>query len=50
MGYAIHDVLTKNNVPLIGRAVAYGVMFLGALGFLAKGIIQIFFTSNGIGS
>jgi len=49
MGYAIHDVLSKNNVPLIGRAVAYGVMFLGAVGFLAKGIIQIFFTSSGVG-
>ena len=50
MGYAIHDVLSKNNVPFMGRAVAYGVMFLGAAGFLAKGIIQVFFTSSGVGN
>lgn len=50
MGYAIHDVLSKNNVPLLGRVVAYGVMFLGSVGFLAKGIIQVFFTSSGVGS
>jgi quinol-cytochrome oxidoreductase complex cytochrome b subunit len=48
MGYAIHDVLSKNDVPLIGRIVAYGVMFLGAVGFLAKGIIQLFFTGSGV--
>lgn len=48
MGYAIHDVLSKNNVPKIGRYVAYTVLFLGAAGFLAKGIIQIFFTSTGV--
>ena len=48
MGYAIHDVLSKNNVPRLGRIVAYGVMFLGAMGFIAKGIIQMFFTSTGV--
>ena len=39
MTFAVHDVLTKNNVPLIGRVVTYGVLGLGAIGFLAKGII-----------
>ncbi len=49
MGYAVHDVLSKNNVPKIGRFVAYGVLFLGAAGFIAKGIIQIFWQTNGVG-
>lgn len=48
MGFAIHDVLKKNDVPIIGRAVAYAVLFLGAAGFLAKGVIQIFWTSSGV--
>lgn len=48
MGYAVHDVLKKNDVPMIGRAVAYLVLFLGAAGFLAKGIIQLFWTSSGV--
>ncbi len=46
---AVHDVLSKNNVPKIGRVVAYSVLFFGALGFLAKGIIQLIWASNGIG-
>lgn len=49
MGYAIHDVLKKNDVPKIGRFVAYGVLLLGAAGFLAKGIIQFIWQSNGVG-
>lgn len=49
MGVAVHDVLSKNNVPLAGRLVAYLVLFLGAAGFLAKGIIQLFWSSAGIG-
>lgn len=48
MGFAIHDVLKKNDVPLLGRAVAYLVLFLGAAGFLAKGIIQLFWQSSGV--
>ncbi|QJR79421.1 DUF2788 domain-containing protein [Alteromonas pelagimontana] len=48
MGFAVHDVLKKNNVPLIGRVVAYGVLGLGSLGFIAKGIIEIFWLSSGI--
>ena len=49
MGYAVHDVLKKNDVPMIGRAVAYLVLFLGAAGFLAKGIIQLFWQTSGVG-
>ena len=49
MGLAVHDVLKKNNVPLIGRVVTYGVLLLGAVGFLVKGIIQLFWQSNGAG-
>ncbi|GAB3015625.1 DUF2788 domain-containing protein [Bowmanella dokdonensis] len=49
MGFAVHDVLKKNDVPLIGRAVVYLVLFLGAAGFLAKGIIQVFWQSSGVG-
>ena len=48
MGYAIHDVMVKNNVPKIGRFVAYGVLGLGGLGFVAKGIIQIVYISSGV--
>lgn len=48
MFFAIHDVLKKNNVPMIGRAVAYLVLALGAMGFLAKGIIQIFWQTSGV--
>ena len=48
MGFAIHDVLKKNDVPLLGRAIAYLVLFLGAAGFLAKGVIQLFWQSSGV--
>ena len=48
MGYAVHDVLDKNDVPLIGRVVTYGVLGLGALGFVAKGIIEIVWLSSGV--
>ena len=48
MGYAVHDVMSKNNVPKIGRYVAYGVLGLGALGFVAKGIIQVVYLSSGV--
>ena len=47
MGYAVHDVLSKNDVPKVGRIVTYGVLFLGAAGFIAKGVIQIFWQSSG---
>ncbi|MCW8108672.1 DUF2788 domain-containing protein [Alteromonas ponticola] len=48
MSYAVHDVLKKNDVPLIGRIVAYGVLGLGALGFVAKGVIELFWLSTGV--
>ena len=40
MAYVVHDVLKKNNVPLIGKVVVYFVLFLGAAGFIFKGIMQ----------
>lgn len=49
MGFAVHDVLKKNDVPMIGRVVAYGVLGLGAAGFVAKGIIQVFWQTSGVG-
>ncbi|NVK56176.1 MAG: DUF2788 domain-containing protein [Alteromonadaceae bacterium] len=48
MIFAVHDVLKKNDVPLIGKVVAYGVLGLGAMGFIAKGIIQLIWQSNGV--
>ncbi|MCV2883938.1 DUF2788 domain-containing protein [Aestuariibacter sp. AA17] len=48
MGFAIHDVLKKNDVPMFGRAIAYLVLFLGAAGFIAKGLIQVFWQSSGV--
>nr|WP_136252348.1 DUF2788 domain-containing protein [Ningiella ruwaisensis] len=48
MFFAVHDVLKKNDVPKVGRFVAYGVLGLGAAGFVAKGIIQLFWQSQGI--
>ncbi|GGD54006.1 DUF2788 domain-containing protein [Lacimicrobium alkaliphilum] len=49
MAYAVHDVLKKNDVPMVGRFVVYLVLFLGATGFLAKGLIQVFWQSSGVG-
>lgn len=48
LALAIHDVLTKNDVPLVGRFVAYGVLGLGAAGFVAKGIIQLIYGASGV--
>ncbi|MGQ8363831.1 DUF2788 domain-containing protein [Glaciecola sp. 1036] len=41
MFFAVHDVMKKNDVPVYGRLVAYGVLGLGALGFAIKGIIKL---------
>jgi hypothetical protein len=41
MVYVVHDVLKKNNVPLMGKVVVYFVLFLGATGFIFKGIMQL---------
>jgi len=46
MGFAIHDVLKKNNVPVVGRAVVYFVLFLGCAGFLFKGVFQLFWENS----
>ncbi len=48
MGLAVHDVLKKNDVPLVGKLVVYGVLGAGALGFLAKGLIEMFWISTGV--
>ena len=48
MFFAVHDVLKKNNVPKAGKFVAYGVLGLGAFGFVMKGIIELFWTAQGI--
>lgn len=40
MAYVVHDVLKKNNVPTIGKVVVYFVLFIGALGFIFKGVMQ----------
>ncbi|WP_416304984.1 DUF2788 domain-containing protein [Neptunicella sp. SCSIO 80796] len=45
MGLAIHDVLKKNDVPKLGRYITYGVLLLGAAGFVVKGIIQFVLAS-----
>jgi hypothetical protein len=41
MVFVVYDVLRKNNVPLIGKVVVYFVLFLGAAGFIFKGIMQL---------
>jgi hypothetical protein len=46
--FAIHDVLSKNDVPKIGRFVVYGVLGLGVIGFIAKGLIELFWVSQGL--
>lgn len=45
MGFAVHDVLKKNEIPMGGRIVVYSVLFFGCVGFLAKGIIQVFYSA-----
>ena len=45
MGFAVHDVLKKNDIPMAGRVVVYAVLFFGCVGFLAKGVIQVFFSA-----
>jgi ABC-type multidrug transport system permease subunit len=50
MTCAVHDVLKKNDVPTIGKAVVYLVLFLGAAGFIFKGIVQLVWQANGVGT
>ncbi len=49
IGLSIHDVMTKNDVPKMGRMVVYFVLFLGCAGFIAKGVIQFVWESQGVG-
>lgn len=49
IGLSIHDVMKTNNVPKKGRYVVYLVLFLGCFGFIAKGLIQLFWESQGVG-
>lgn len=49
IGLSIHDVMKNNDVPKMGQYVVYFVLFLGCAGFIAKGIIQLVWESQGIG-
>lgn len=49
IGLSIHDVMKTNNVPKTGRYVVYFVLFLGCAGFIAKGVIQFIWESQGVG-
>jgi len=49
IGLSIYDVMNKNNVPLMGKVVVYFVLFLGCAGFIAKGVIQFIWESQGVG-
>ena len=49
IGLSIHDVMKNNNVPKTGQYVVYFVLFLGCAGFIAKGVIQFVWESQGIG-
>ena len=47
IGMAIHDVLKQGNVPKFGRIIVWSVLFLGCAGFVAKGMIQLFWEGVG---
>lgn len=49
IGLSIHDVMKNNNVPKTGQYVVYFVLFLGCAGFIAKGVIQFVWESQGVG-
>jgi len=49
IGITIHDVMKNNDVPKKGQYVVYLVLFLGCAGFIAKGIIQYIWESQGVG-
>jgi len=49
IGMAIRDVLKKGDVPMVGKIVVWSVLTFGCLGFVAKGIIQAFWNTNGLG-
>ncbi|BAJ02006.1 DUF2788 domain-containing protein [Shewanella violacea] len=47
IGMAIHDVLKQGKVPKFGRYIVWSVLFLGCAGFIAKGMIQVFWEGVG---
>ncbi|KEY91177.1 copper transport protein [Candidatus Photodesmus blepharus] len=47
IGMAIKDLL-KSNVSLLGRSIAWLVLFLGCAGFALKGIIQLVWENSGL--
>ncbi|AOT08487.1 MULTISPECIES: DUF2788 domain-containing protein [Pseudoalteromonas] len=49
IGMAIQDVLKKGDVPKFGRYIVWLVLFLGCSGFIAKGVIQVFWQGAGVG-
>jgi len=49
IGMAIQDVLKKGDVPKFGRYIVWLVLFLGCSGFIAKGLIQVFWQGAGVG-
>ncbi|MBO9491951.1 DUF2788 domain-containing protein [Endozoicomonas sp. G2_1] len=49
IGLSIHDVMKKNDVPKMGQIVVYFVLVLGCVGFIAKGVIQFIWESQGVG-
>lgn len=46
IGLAIQDVLKRGDVPKFGRWAVWLVLFLGMVGFIAKGIIQFVIEAN----
>jgi hypothetical protein len=48
IGMAIKDVLNKGDVPLYGKVFVWLVLFLGCFGFVAKGLIQVYWEMNGL--
>ena len=49
IGMAIQDVLKKGQVPVFGRVFVWIVLFAGCAGFIAKGIIQFIYETQGLG-
>jgi hypothetical protein len=45
IGLAIRDIIKNSNIPPFGKFVVWLVLFLGCIGFIVKGIIQIILES-----